>query len=115
MKPEITEPSLPQHGNDALHTSACWGTVAVKKLVTDIEISSTESILVSLRNSPTKGLYMYMPAFDCLFPCDDHDLRLWCDILNFEVDRKYTFMKNECDLIWKIMHGAIPTCRFLNG
>ena len=23
--------------------------------------------------------------------------------------------KNECDLIWKIRHGAIPTCRFMYG
>ena len=23
--------------------------------------------------------------------------------------------ENECDLIWKISHGAIPTGRFLNG
>ena len=24
-------------------------------------------------------------------------------------------MKNECDLIWKVWHGAIPTGRFLYG
>ena len=62
-----------------------------------------------------------MLAFECLFPCDDHDPRVWCDILKFEVDRKVCFdniydcmlTKNECDLIWKLMHGAILTCRFL--
>ena len=61
-----------------------------------------------------------MFSFDCLF---SYDPRLWCDILNFEVDRKVYFnniydcmlTKNECDLIWKIRHGAIPTGRFLYG
>ena len=46
-------------------------------------------------------------AFDCLFPCDDQNPRVWCDILNLEVDRKVYFhniydcmpTKNECDLI----------------
>ena len=32
-----------------------------------------------------------MLAFDCWFPCDDHDPRVWCDILNCEVDRKEYF------------------------
>ena len=55
-----------------------------------------------------------MCAFDSLFSYDDHDPRVWCDILNFEVDRKvyeivYNIMCYECDLIWKIMHDAIPT------
>ena len=60
-----------------------------------------------------------MLVFGCLFPYDDHDSRVWCDILNVEVDRKVYFdniydcilTKNECDL--KIMHddGAIPTGR----
>ena len=62
-------------------------------------------------------------AFDCYFPYDDHDPRVWCVILNFEVDRKVYFnniydcilTKNESDLIWKIRHGAIPTGRFLYG
>ena len=48
---------------------------------------------------------------------------LMCDNLNFEVDRKVYFdnmygcmlTKNECDLIWKIRHGAIPTGRLLYG
>ena len=66
-------------------------------------------------------IYVCFSDFDCLFPCDDHDhdSRVWCDILNF--DRKYYFSniydcmvtKNECELIWKILYGAIPTCRFL--
>ena len=64
-----------------------------------------------------------MLAFDCLFPYDDHDPRVWCDIQNFEVDRKTYFnniydcmlMKNECDLIWKLRHDAIPTDRFIYG
>ena len=66
-----------------------------------------------------------MRAFDCWFSYDDHDPRVWCDILNFEDDRKlymyfnhiYDCMltKNECDLIWKIRHDAIPTGRFLYG
>ena len=34
-----TVTSLPQHWNDALHTSSCWETDAVIKHVTDIEIS----------------------------------------------------------------------------
>ena len=55
--------------------------------MTDIELSCLKkSKLVSLRNPPKKGLYML--AFDGLFPCDDHDPRVWCDILDFEVDRK---------------------------
>ena len=62
-------------------------------------------------------------TFDCLIPCDDHDPRVWCDILNFEVDRKVYFKniydcmltKNECDLLWIIMHGTIPTGRFIYG
>ena len=53
------------------------------------------------------------------FSYDDHDPRVWCDILNF--DRKVYFnniydcmlTKNECDFIWKVRHGAIPTGRFL--
>ena len=70
-----------------------------------------------------KGLYMLV--FDCWFSYDDdHDPRVWCDILNFEVDRNVYFnniydcmlTKNESDLIWKIRHGgAIPTGRFLYG
>ena len=55
-----------------------------------------------------------MFAFDCLFPCDDHDPRVWCDILNFEVARKVYFdniydcmlTKNDCNLICKIRHGV---------
>ena len=58
-----------------------------------------------------------MRSFDCLFPCDDHGPRVWCDIQSFEVDRKVYFnniyTKNECHLIWKIMHGAVPTGRFI--
>ena len=64
-----------------------------------------------------------MIAFDCCFSYDDHDPRVWCDIRNFEVGRKTYFnniyvcmlTKNECDLIWKISHGAIPTGRFMYG
>ena len=70
-------------------------------------------------NPPKKGLYMI--DFDYCFSCDDHDPTVWCDILNFEVDRKVYFnniydcmlTKNESDLIWKIRHGVIPTGRFL--
>ena len=91
------------------------GTDAVIKHVTDIEISCEKYKLVSLRNPPKKGLYML--AFDYWFSYDDHDPRVWCDIQNFELDRKVYFnniydcmlTKNECDLIWKIRHGAIPT------
>ena len=44
-------------------------------------------------------------------------------VFNFEVDRKVYFnniydcmlTKNVNDLIWKIMHGAIPTSRFMCG
>ena len=86
LKREITAISLAQHWNDALHTLLRWGTDAVIKHVTDIEISCEKSKLVSLRNPPKKGFYMI--AFDCLFSYDDHDPRVWCDILNFEVDRK---------------------------
>ena len=89
--------------------------------MTGIEISSKESKLVSLRNPPKKGLNML--AFDCFFSYDDHDPKVWCDIRNFEVDRKVYFnniydcmlTKNECDLIWKIRLGAITTDRFLYG
>ena len=52
----------------------------------DIEIFSKESELVSLRSPPQKGLYILV--FDCLFYCDDHDPKVWCDILNFKIDRK---------------------------
>ena len=97
------------------------GTDAFTKHVTDIEISSKESKLVSLRNPQKKEFHMLV--FAGLFPCNDYDLRVWCDILNFEVDRKvyfiniYNYMqtKNECYLIWKIRHGAIPTGRFMYG
>ena len=68
---------------------------------------------------PRKG--MYILAFDYWFSYDDHYPRVWCDILNFEVDRNVYFnniydcmlTENESDLIWKIRHGAIPTGRFL--
>ena len=104
-----------------LHTSSRWETDSVIKHVTDIEISCEKSKLVSLRNPPKKGVYRL--AFDYWFSYDDHDPRVWCDILNFEVDRKVYFnniydcmlTKNESDLIWKISHGAIPTGRFLYG
>ena len=39
LKREITATSLLQHWNDALHTSTCWGTDAVIKHMTNIEIS----------------------------------------------------------------------------
>ena len=79
--------------------------------MTDIEISCEKSKLVSLRNPPKKGLYWL--AFDYWFSYDDHDPRVWCGILNVEVDRKvysnniYDGMlkKNESDLIWKNQHG----------
>ena len=32
-----------------------------------------------------------MLDFDSLFHYDDHDPRVWCDILHFEVDRKVYF------------------------
>ena len=66
LKHEITATSLPQYWNDVLHTSSRCRTVAVIKHVTDIEIFSKESILVSLRNPPKKGLYTLV--FDYLFP-----------------------------------------------
>ena len=44
-----------------------------------------------------------MLAFDCLFPYDDHDPRVWCDILNFEVDRKVCFNNiYDCMLLKKM-------------
>ena len=103
LKREITATYFPQHGNDALYTSSRWETDSVIKHVTDIEISCEQSKLVSLRNPPNKGLYML--AFDYWYHYDDP--RVWCDILNFEVDRKVYFnniydcmlMKNESDLI----------------
>ena len=57
------------------------------------------------------------------FFCYDHDPRVWRGIINVEVDRKVyfnniydcTLAKNECDLIWKIMHGAILTGIFIYG
>ena len=121
LKREITATSLPQHWNDVLHNSSHWETDAVIKHVTEIEISCEKCKLVSLRNPPKKGLYML--AFDYWFSYDDHDLRVWCNILNFEVDRKVYFnniydcmlTKNESDLIWKIRHGAIPTGILLYG
>ena len=62
-----------------------------------------------------------MFAFDCCFFNDEHHPRVWCNILNFQFDRKVYFnnindcmlTKIECDLIWKIRHGAIPTGRFM--
>ena len=87
LKREITY--LTQHWNDVLHTSSRWGTDAVIKHVTDIETSCEKSKLVSLRNPPKKGLYML--AFNYWFSYDNHDPRVWCDILNFEVDRKVYF------------------------
>ena len=39
LKREITITYLPQHWNDALHTSSRWETYDVIKHVTDIEIS----------------------------------------------------------------------------
>ena len=121
LKREITATSVPHHRNDTLHTSSRWGTDSVIKHVTNIEISWEKSKLVSLRNQPKKGVYML--AFDYWFSYDDHDPRLWCDILTFEIDREVYFTniydcvltKNECDLIWKIRHGAIPTGRFIYG
>ena len=121
LKREIPATSLPQHWNDALHTSSRWGTDAVLKHKTDIEISCEKSKLVSLRNPPKKGLYML--AFDYWFSYDDHDPRVWCDILHFEVHRKVYFnkiddcmlTKNESGLIQKMRYGAIPTGRFLYG
>ena len=72
-----------------LHTSSRWGTDAVIKHVTNIEISCEKSKLVSLRNQAKKGLYML--ACDYWLSYDDHDPRVWCDILHFEVDRKVYF------------------------
>ena len=89
LKREITATSLPQHWNDVLHTSSRWETDTVIKHMTDIKISCEKSKLVSLKNPPKKGFYML--AFDYWFSYDDHDPRVWCDILNFEVDRKVYF------------------------
>ena len=57
LKREITATSLLQPWNDALHTFSRWGTDAVVKHVTNIEISCEKSKLVSLRNPRKKGLY----------------------------------------------------------
>ena len=65
------------------------GKDAAIKHVTDIEISCDKSKLVSFRNPPNNGFYML--AFDYWFSYDDHEPRVWCDILNFEVDRKVYF------------------------
>ena len=89
LKHDITATSLPQHWNDVLHNSSRWETDSVIKHVTDIEISYEKSKLVSLRNPPNKGLYRI--AFDYWFSYNDHDPRVWCDILNFEVDIKVYF------------------------
>ena len=87
LKREITATSLPQHWNGVLHTFSLWETDSVIKHVTDIEIISCEkSKLVSLRNPPKKELYRH--AFDFWFSYDDHNHRVWCDILSFEVDIK---------------------------
>ena len=58
-----------------------------------------------------------MPVFSC-FSCGNDDPRIWGDILKFELDGKFILVtlmivKNECDLIWKIMHGTIAAGRFL--
>ena len=45
LKSETTEPSLPQHWTDALHSSSFCGIDAFIKHVTDIEILSKESKL----------------------------------------------------------------------
>ena len=50
------------------------GADAFTKHVTDIEIFSKESKLVSLRSPPKKGLYMHVS--DGLFLCDNHDPRV---------------------------------------
>ena len=121
MKRKITATYLPQHWNDALHTSSRLGTDAGIKHVTDIEISFEKLKFVSLGNPPKKGFYML--AFGCCLSFDDHHPRVWSDILNFEVDRKIYFnniydcmlTKNESDLLWKIRYDAIPTCRLLYG
>ena len=75
LKRDLTATSLSQHCNDALHTSSRWGTDAVIKHMTAIEISCENSKLVSLRNPPKKGFHML--AFDCCFSYDDHDPRVW--------------------------------------
>ena len=110
LKREITATYLPQHWNDALHNYSRWETDTVIKHMTDIEISCENLNLSALGIHQRKD-------YTCLlywFSYDDHDPRVWCDILNFKVD-SYDCMltKNENDLIWKIKHDAIPTCRFL--
>ena len=81
LKREVTATSSPQHWNDVVYTSSRWEIDAVINHVTDIEISCEKSKLVSLRNPPKKGLYIL--ALDYWFSYDDHDPRVWCDILNF--------------------------------
>ena len=94
----------------------CIDTVVIKH-VTDIEISYEKSKLVSLRNPPKKGLYMLLLIVSFY---DNHNPRVWCDILNFEVDRK-VYINNIYDCMLtnmndiKIRHGAIPTGRFYTG
>ena len=64
---------LHSNGRDRISLSR-WETDSVIKHVTDIEISSEKSKLVSLRNTPKKRLYML--AFDYWFSYDDHDPRV---------------------------------------
>ena len=45
-----------------------------------------------MRSPPQKVFDMLV--FDCLFPCGDHDPRVWCDILNFDVEKKVYFSVN---------------------
>ena len=81
MEQPSSSNTLSRDIKDVLHTASCCGTNAFIKHVTDIEIFSKESKLVSIRIPPLKGLYILV--FDYLFPCDDHDPRVWCDIVFF--------------------------------
>ena len=105
LKREITTTSLPQHWNDALHTSSRRGTDAVIKYVTYIEISCEKNQNLSASEIHQRKDSI-MPAFDYYFSYDDPDPRVWCYIQ--KVDRKvyinniydYMLTKNECDLIY---------------
>ena len=121
LKLELREVSLPNHWREHLKSISGTDLGHTEFQVPELELYIDDSKAICFQSPPHRGIYKMILCSLC--DHENYDPKVWCDILSFDVDDKCYFSnvyncmlaKNECDLIWKIMHGAIPTGRFLQG
>lgn len=89
--------------------------------ITDFELRPLNDTVFRFECYPKKQLYNYFVSFHN--NVDMKDMLIWKDLLSFECTVEYYFRnsfnkkltKRESDMIWRMLHGAIPTGRYLHG